>query len=564
MQIKNKIFLVIIPLILISLTIIGSVSALYTYTGLKQFGIRNQSLKASQLEQYINEQWNILQDNNIEINNTYLQVFEKDIILYAANLIRSNSELIFAINTETDEVHASTNPGAVTEGDIANLKSLVSSLQNANSDTPITKQWINEAFSIQEESRIGYFFTFEPLQWIVFITDSTRVFFASVRNIITITIAVIAITMLVSLIIIIFFTRAITSPIKNLISSMHNIIKTRKLSDRVPVVYNDEIGVLSHTFNVTIEELEDAYKQIRTFAFRSVLAKKQENKIRNIFQKYVPNSVINELFKDPSQMLVGDKKELAILFTDIRGFTTISESYTPDELVAQLNIYFEKTVGIIIKNNGIIDKYIGDAIMAFFGAPVSIKNSSLMAVQSALHMQLAIAAFNKDLKAQNKPEFITGMGINYGEVTVGNIGSEHKMDYTVIGDAVNLGSRLEGLTKQYKQNVIFSSSVCNRIRNIIPCRLIDTVQVKGKTHGEKIYTTIPYFTSKTIDAFALHNEGVELYLHQEFSQAIQKFKAVMKILKNDYLAEMYIERCNQYIQKPPPKRWNGVFIMRTK
>lgn len=561
MRIQNKIFSVIIPLVLITLVISGSISALSAYFGLKRFGVQYQSLKAYQIEQYINNQWNILQEGKIKITESYLEILAKDIISFSSSLIRNNSEIIFIVD-ETNVVKASTSPETVTEENALTLQSIVRVMKTTNA--AISRKWIEKSFMINDQKYIGYFFSFEPLNWTIFVTDSQKAFFQSVRNIIYITLSVIAIALIIGIFIIIIFTRALTTPINKLISSMHNIIRSKDLSQRVPIVYKDEVGTLSHTFNVTIEELEEAYKEIRTFAFESVLAKKQENKIRHIFQKYVPNSVINTLFKDPSRMLAGEEKPLAILFTDIRSFTTISESYKPSELVAELNIYFEKTVSVIVQNQGIIDKYIGDAIMAFFGAPTTLKNSSLSAVQAALEMQAQIQQFNEYLHKKDKPQFITGMGINYGQVTVGNIGSEHKMDYTVIGDAVNLASRLEGLTKEYKQHLIFSHSVCDKIRNLIPCRFIDLVQAKGKTEGEKIYTTVPEFNSKIIDSFALHNQAVQLYFEREFAKALLLFEKVVTILGNDFLAHLYIERCKKYIENPPPQDWNGVFVMTTK
>lgn len=561
MRIQNKIFLVIFPLLIISLSLIGFISALSTQYGLTKLGMQNESLKSQQIEQYINEQWSILTSGNVEINDVYLSIFERDFISYAANLVSTETEIIFAIDS-TGTVVASTNRDAIAPEDAAAIRKRIAGLRAQDSN--LRRQWLQNPITIKGERFIGSFFYFEPLNWVVLITESYNTFFQSVYNITYITIVTAIVTLLLSIVILVLFTRSLLTPVNRLIGSMHNIIKTNNLEERVPIIYKDEIGVLSHTFNVTIEELEKAYKQIRSFAFKAVLAKRQENKIRNIFQKYVPASIINTLFEDPTHLLVGEKKELAILFTDIRGFTTISESYSPEELVAQLNTYFERTVNVIIDCGGIIDKYIGDAIMAFFGAPAPLENSSLSAVQSALGMQAVIDDVNRSLREQNKPEFITGIGISYGEVTVGNIGSEKKMDYTVIGDVVNLGSRLESLTKQYKQNLIFSSAVCNHVRNVIPCRMIDIVQVKGKTLGEPIFTAVPHADEATLDAFALNNEGIRLYLLRDFAKARAFFEQVLKILPNDFIAKMYIERCTNFMKTPPSAEWNGVFVATTK
>ena len=199
--------------------------------------------------------------------------------------------------------------------------------------------------------------------------------------------------------------------------------------------------------------------------------------------------MIETIFANPESMLVGDTRSVAILFSDIRSFTTISERSRPDELVATLNRYFSILVDIIMDRHGIVDKYIGDAVMAFFGAPVSYENDALDAVRAAATIADALDRFNAEQRTSGGPVFTTGLGINYGEVTVGNIGSERKMDYTVIGDTVNLASRLEGLTKYYGQPLVISSTVESRVSHEVPCRLIDTVVVKGKTVGERIYTT---------------------------------------------------------------------------
>ena len=251
------------------------------------------------------------------------------------------------------------------------------------------------------------------------------------------------------------------------------------------VEYHDEIGGLAQTFNLMVGELEKAYGQIKSFAFKAVLAQKREQKIRNIFQKYVPKDVIDRFFKNPESMLVGENRILSILFSDIRSFTTISERMTPDELVDSLNRYFNVMVDIIMAKGGIVDKYIGDAIMAFFGAPVKHEDDALQSVMAGLEMEEALAGFNARQKAAGKPEFQIGVGINYGEVTVGNIGTEKKMDYTVIGDMVNLASRLEGLTKQYHQRLIISETLHEKVKDAVPCRLLDSVAVKGKERGRE-------------------------------------------------------------------------------
>jgi class 3 adenylate cyclase len=234
--------------------------------------------------------------------------------------------------------------------------------------------------------------------------------------------------------------------------------------------------------------MDTAYTQIKRYAFEAVVAQKREMKIRNIFQLYVPKDVIDEVFINPEKMLVGNNRDVAILFADIRSFTTISERMAPDALVNSLNRYFSSMVDIIVARDGMVDKYIGDAIMAVFGAPVSHGNDGYDSVVAGLEMTAALELFNKEQLRLGAPEFRIGVGINYGIVTVGNIGCDKKMNYTVIGDTVNLASRLEGLTKKYHQPILFSEPVYDQIAGRLLCRVVDKVAVKGKTQGANILT----------------------------------------------------------------------------
>ena len=292
---------------------------------------------------------------------------------------------------------------------------------------------------------------------------------------------------------------------------MREIIAENDLSKRVPVMYKDEIGELGHTFNLMSSELERAYNKVKNYAYKAVVAEKDEKKIRKIFQKYVPHDAIGQFFNSPDDMLKGKSRELAILFSDIRGFTTISENMHPEMVVESLNQYFSDMVDIIVDHKGIVDKYMGDAIMSFFGAPVKHKNDSLLAVQSALEMLETLKEFNKRQAEKSRPPFRIGIGINYGPVTVGNIGSEKKMHYTVIGDMVNTASRLEGLTKVYKQPLIVSASVYERVKKDFPCLYIDNAAIKGRKQGIPIYPVQKSLSTTEKEVYQAYSEGAKLY-----------------------------------------------------
>ena len=347
---------------------------------------------------------------------------------------------------------------------------------------------------------------------------------------------------------------------------MKDIIDTNDLSKRVMVEYHDEIGGLAQTFNLMVGELEKAYGQIKNYAFKMVLAQKREAKIRNIFQKYVPNDVINRFFANPESMLVGENRIVAILFSDIRSFTTISERMPPDELVNSLNRYFHIMVDVIMARTGIVDKYIGDAIMAIFGAPVKHDNDALQSLMAGLEMREALAGFNAAQKAAGHPEFQIGVGINYGTVTVGNIGTEKKMDYTVIGDMVNLASRLEGLTKQYHEGLIISETLHAEVKDVkeVRCRLLDSVTVKGRKTGVKIYSAKKTLEPAELEAWAMHDAAMAEYYARNFGTAARMFEEVGRRLPGDFASRQLRDRCVLLEKEPPPPDWDFAEVMKTK
>ncbi|HET9531008.1 MAG TPA: GAF domain-containing protein [Blastocatellia bacterium] len=214
----------------------------------------------------------------------------------------------------------------------------------------------------------------------------------------------------------------------------------------------------------------------------------QEQRMMATLSRYVDRRVAEQLIKDKHSLKLGGvRRKVTILFSDIRDFTTISETATAEEVVELLNDYFARMVRIIFAHGGTLDKFIGDAIMAVFGAPVQHEDDTIRAVQAALDMRLELRAFNAERKANGKFEIQTGIGIGYGEAISGNIGSDQRMDYTVIGDAVNLSSRLEALTKNYNEKIIISGSVYQDVKDFFPCVQLEEVKVKGKTQATAIY-----------------------------------------------------------------------------
>lgn len=225
--------------------------------------------------------------------------------------------------------------------------------------------------------------------------------------------------------------------------------------------------------------------------FRGLTEEKEKKKIKSVFSRYVTHQVVNEILSSPEGLALGGKrKECTILFSDVRGFTSMSEKMQPEEVVHILNEYMTAMVDLVFKYEGTLDKFIGDAVMAIWGAPISHTDDTKRAVMCATEMMEALGKLQEKWKSEGKSPFDIGIGINVGEVVVGNIGHPERMEYTVIGDNVNLASRLESLNKEFKAHIIISQKVYDRVSELVEVRPLEPVQVKGKIEKVMIYEVL--------------------------------------------------------------------------
>lgn len=281
---------------------------------------------------------------------------------------------------------------------------------------------------------------------------------------------------------------------------------------------------------------------------------KRSRRLKYAFGTYVSPDVVEQISKDPSVLqLGGEKKELTVLFTDIRGFTSYSEELDPQEIVTMLNDYLSRMSEVILRFKGTIDKFIGDAIMAIFGAPIFQKDHPVRACSVALEMMEELKKFNElRLEKGDRPLEI-GIGINTGEMTVGNIGSHRRFDYTVIGDAVNLASRLESLTKQFGVNVIISENTMQACpARTFLFRELPSVVVKGKEKPVKIYELLDHFSAreKYGEYTDLWESALEAMRARHFSLAIDQINACLKWRKNDPAALHFLHICHESLDNP--------------
>ena len=301
--------------------------------------------------------------------------------------------------------------------------------------------------------------------------------------------------------------------------------------------------------------------------YKYITEEREKKKIRGAFQYYLTPSVINEVLKDPSKLkLGGEKKYLTVLFSDIRGFTTVSERLSPEELVHLLNEYLTAMTGVVFKHEGLLDKYMGDAIMAVFGAPLPQEDHPARTCSTALGMMEELKTLQKKWADEGRPVLDIGIGVNSGDMVVGNMGSEMRFDYTVMGDSVNLGSRLEGINKEYGTNIIISEYTYDRVKEQFFCRELDLVRVKGKELPVKIYELLGEMgDSEKWEGFVkLFEDGLAKYRQGEWDEAVICFQNALSVRSGDFSSEMYIRRCRELKKNPPVGEWDGVYTMTKK
>ncbi len=312
-----------------------------------------------------------------------------------------------------------------------------------------------------------------------------------------------------------------------------------------------------------------------TLAMKYVLEERNKKFVRGAFAKYVAPAVVDSILKDPTKLTVGgEKKDLTILFSDIRGFTTFSEKMDAKALSSFLNDYLGIMTEIVFANHGTLDKYIGDAIMAFWGAPLDQPHHAENACRAAIQMMQALAKNKERFRKQYGVEVDIGIGLNTGTVSVGNMGSSNNFAYTVIGDHVNLASRLEGLTKYYGTSIVTSRFTFESIQKATdtqpPHRILDFVKVKGKRNAVELIQVLDRkLPDEGLRAF---EEARLFYRHQKWEQAIEVFKKANELIMGeaaklgemDGACAMYIERCEKLKDAPPGQDWDGTWEMDTK
>ena len=291
--------------------------------------------------------------------------------------------------------------------------------------------------------------------------------------------------------------------------------------------------------------------------------------LQDAFKHYVPPSVSELISKNPKDLkLGGEEKELTVLFSDLIGFSAISEKYSPGEMVTILSDYFDEMTDQVFLFEGTLSEYVGDELLAIFGAPVDQPDNATRACLAALAMDNCLRKMRKTWTKEGRPALKARIGINTGRMLVGNLGSRHRFSYGVVGDNVNLGSRMEGLCGIYGVDILVSEATAVQAEHAVILREIDQVRVKGRVQPVKIFElvskrddTLP--PSKQ-ESLSFYNNGLISYQDQDWMTAIKYFKKTLDAWPKDGPAKIMIERCETYQEMPPPIEWDGVFEHLTK
>jgi adenylate cyclase len=308
---------------------------------------------------------------------------------------------------------------------------------------------------------------------------------------------------------------------------------------------------------------------VMSTTYHFVAERKERLLIKSMFSTYVNPSLVDELVAHPEKLVLGgQREELTVLFSDIEGFTAFAEHLPPEELVRILNEYLSVMSEIIFKNDGTLDKYEGDAVMAFWGAPIPLHDHALRACLSALQMQESLVDLNKTWSEAGRPDIRIRIGLNTGEMVVGNMGAAGKFAYTVIGDSVNLASRLEGANREYRTGIMVSRRTYELVKGKIIGRELDRITVKGRNEPVTVFELLCARDHPQADEterfLEKYSAGLAAYHTCRWTDGLSAFAEALQVRPDDYTTQLHIKRIHAYQATPPPDDWNGVFILTSK
>lgn len=465
---------------------------------------------------------------------------------------KSGKEMIL---TPTGKIIAYPDQNIITSTEISEGRDFVSDLKNPVFSTAFRKFQKSGSrkffFDSDQKTYMGFFSPFPPnfsKDWMICIVVPVNDFIGDFLEINRHVLYISAIIFVIAIFLITWLSNEISRP----------IIQLAKKTDKFKDLTFDTVTGLSSNIK-EIKMLSDAVVGM--------------SKALQAFGRFVPKQVVHQLIKKNYEVKVGgQRREITLLFCDVNDFSQYAESIDSEMILSQLSEYFDEMSKVILDLKGTIDKYIGDSIMAFWGAPSSDSEHSVHACLAALLCQQHQSLLNHKWKSTQLPELKTRMGIHDGEVIIGNIGTSERVNYTAIGSPVNIASRIEKANKFYGTNIILSESVYEKVRSDFLCRPLDTVIVKGSQLGIKIYELMApiknhpplVLTPEQKRLSESFTDAFEIYHKKKWKHALELFEQIHEEFPKDLPTKIYIERCHEYIQNPPDKHWDGIIRFTTK
>ncbi|HXH62118.1 MAG TPA: adenylate/guanylate cyclase domain-containing protein [Fimbriimonadaceae bacterium] len=422
---------------------------------------------------------------------------------------------------------------------------LIKTIEKQGLDTGSTAQQIS--IKVNDQDYFGGFRRVDETagrpQWVLGIVVPSEYFMGDLSGDRTVLVIFALVALLSGIYVSLLFGHRVAAPVQGIVAETLRIRKM-DFEPRDPPPTNI----------IDLEELGGAMEQLKT-SLRS-------------FEKLVPAQYARHLLSTGQEAkLGGERRHITIYFADIVGFTRLSEMMPPEELVEVLSEYLDVLSGMVIYHEGTVDKFNGDDVMAFWGAPSEVDNPALLACTAAVRSQQAISALHEEWRKHGKPVLKASFGISTGDVVVGNVGSRERMNYTVIGDAVNLASRLQGLNKFYETELLIGETTVEEAGDAVVTRLVDYVAVSGRERPARVYELLGLADETPDDDVkiaSMHNHAMDLYRSRSFLEASDIFRTIIAMRDDDGPARILLKRCQEYLKSPPDEDWDGSYRVAAK
>jgi class 3 adenylate cyclase len=535
MKVRAKLYFIVLPLM--SVAVVLGVLFAYSVAAstLEDAAAEYLNKKAVWIRSYADDQAILLVDEGYFGDEYMREAAIAGIEKYADDLLQSEAEIIAAFDNTRRLVFFAGN---------AERRSDAALLAGFNRKY-ITVRALSEAFSLE-----------------IYTARDRRDILRPLDNLILVGLLILLVSLATAVIFLRILSAAITKPIAKMKSvfdgySFDRLSKKIRKYPAVNIPSGDETGALAVSYNEMMAKFVEAEHELNVFALGKEAKKNIEEKRRNIFQHYAPNDVVRKVMNTPFTLLTGAKYDGVILYSGVRQISPLSDNLPPAKFLALLNRYFLKMTTIVRKKIGVNFNIEGDALLAGWGVPEPQAQDTVNAVHTALLMIQAMSKLNKENVDLGLPPLEIGIGLDAGPVTAGNIASDNRVTWAVMGGPVTVAVHVQKLTKDYKAAVLFTEGIYKKVYTYFPCRFVDKVTLAGSPLGISLFTARLKVTGKEKEAWKHHRIAVKLFYARKFAEALVQFEQTLLKDPEDSISAIFISRCRRYMKTPPPPMWDG-------